>query len=34
MAIDVYSQIDGIKGESQDANQKDWIDSLTSDCHA
>lgn len=26
MAIDVYLQIDGIKGESQDAKHKDWIE--------
>lgn len=26
MAIDVYLQIDGIKGESQDDNHKDWIE--------
>jgi type VI secretion system secreted protein Hcp len=29
MAIDVYLQIDGIKGESQDDKHKDWIE-LTS----
>jgi type VI protein secretion system component Hcp len=26
MAIDVYLQIDGIKGESQDDKHKDWIE--------
>lgn len=26
MAIDVYLQIDGIKGESQDEKHKDWIE--------
>jgi len=26
MAIDVYVQIDGIKGESQDDKHKDWIE--------
>jgi type VI secretion system secreted protein Hcp len=26
MAIDVYLQIDGIKGESKDAQHKDWIE--------
>jgi len=26
MAIDVYLQIEGIKGESQDAGHKDWIE--------
>ena len=26
MAIDVYLQIDGIKGESQDDRHKDWIE--------
>ena len=26
MAIDVYLQIDGIKGESQDSGHKDWIE--------
>lgn len=26
MAIDVYLQIDGIKGESQDSQHKDWIE--------
>lgn len=26
MAIDVYLQIDGIKGESQDANHQGWIE--------
>ena len=26
MAIDVYLQIDGIKGESTDAEHKDWIE--------
>ena len=26
MAIDVYLQIDGIKGESQDAKHRDWIE--------
>jgi type VI secretion system secreted protein Hcp len=26
MAIDVYLQIDGIKGESADANHKNWIE--------
>lgn len=26
MAIDVYLQIDGIKGESQDDTHKDWIE--------
>ena len=26
MAIDVYLQIDGIKGESQDTGHKDWIE--------
>ena len=29
MAIDVYLQIDGIKGESADSAHKDWIE-LTS----
>lgn len=28
MAIDVYLQIDGIKGESQDDKHKDWIECL------
>lgn len=28
MASDVYLQIDGIKGESQDAGHKDWIEVL------
>jgi type VI secretion system secreted protein Hcp len=28
MAIDVYLQIDGIKGESQDDKHKDWIEIL------
>ncbi|MEG1325674.1 MAG: type VI secretion system tube protein Hcp, partial [Janthinobacterium sp.] len=26
MAIDVYLQIDGIKGESTDTTHKDWIE--------
>ncbi|PYD85162.1 hypothetical protein DNF23_50555 [Pseudomonas syringae pv. pisi] len=26
MASDVYLQIDGIKGESQDSGHKDWIE--------
>ncbi len=26
MAIDVYLQIDGIKGESHDNKHKDWIE--------
>ena len=26
MAIDVYLQIDGIKGESADSSHKDWIE--------
>ena len=26
MAIDVYLQIDGIKGESTDNSHKDWIE--------
>ena len=26
MAIDVYLQIDGIKGESSDSDHKDWIE--------
>ncbi|WP_442784145.1 type VI secretion system tube protein Hcp, partial [Collimonas fungivorans] len=26
MAIDVYLQIDGIKGESTDSAHKDWIE--------
>lgn len=26
MAVDVYLQIDGIKGESQDSQHKDWIE--------
>ena len=26
MAIDVYLQIDGIKGESSDSSHKDWIE--------
>jgi type VI secretion system secreted protein Hcp len=29
MAIDVYMQIEGIKGESQDAKHKDWIECLS-----
>jgi type VI secretion system secreted protein Hcp len=29
MAIDVYLQIDGIKGESQDEKHKDWIECET-----
>jgi len=29
MAIDVYLQIDGIKGESQDDKHKDWIECTT-----
>ena len=29
MAIDVYLQIDGIKGESSDATHKDWIECQT-----
>lgn len=29
MAIDVYLQIDGIKGESQDDKHKDWIECET-----
>ena len=29
MAIDVYLQIDGIKGESQDDRHKDWIECTT-----
>lgn len=29
MAIDVYLQIDGIKGESQDDKHKDWIEVTT-----
>lgn len=29
MALDVYLQIDGIKGESTDTDHKDWIE-LTS----
>ena len=28
MAIDVYLQIDGIKGESSDGPHKDWIECL------
>jgi type VI secretion system secreted protein Hcp len=28
MAIDVYLQIDGIKGESQDDKHKDWMNAL------
>ncbi len=28
MAIDVYLQIDGIKGESQDANHQEWNEFL------
>lgn len=31
MAIDVYLQIEGIKGESQDQGHKDWIEIET--CH-
>ncbi|MGF6274058.1 type VI secretion system secreted protein Hcp [Massilia sp. UYP11] len=29
MAIDVYLQIDGIKGESQDDKHKDWIECVS-----
>jgi type VI secretion system secreted protein Hcp len=29
MAIDVYLQIDGIKGESQDERHKDWIECVS-----
>lgn len=29
MAIDVYLQIDGIKGESTDDKHKDWIECLS-----
>ncbi len=29
MAIDVYLQIDGIKGESMDDKHKDWIECLS-----
>ncbi len=29
MAIDVYLQIDGIKGESSDGTHKDWIECLS-----
>ncbi|MDP3671268.1 MAG: type VI secretion system tube protein Hcp [Telluria sp.] len=29
MAIDVYLQIDGVKGESSDAAHKDWIECAT-----
>lgn len=29
MAIDVYPQIDGIKGESQDDKHKDWIECVS-----
>lgn len=29
MAIDVYLQIDGIKGESKDDKHKDWIECET-----
>jgi len=28
MAVDAYLQIDGIKGESQDSQHKDWIECL------
>ena len=28
MAIDVYLQIEGIKGESADERHKDWIDAV------
>ena len=31
MAIDVYLQIDGIKGESMDDKHKDWIECLAVD---
>lgn len=31
MAIDVYLQIDGIKGESTDSTHKDWIECLSVD---
>ncbi len=31
MAIDVYLQIDGIKGESMDDKHKDWIECLSVD---
>jgi type VI secretion system secreted protein Hcp len=31
MAIDVYLQIEGIKGESRDAGHPDWIECLTGD---
>ena len=29
MAIDVYLQIDGIKGESTDSAHKDWIECIS-----
>ena len=32
MAIDVYLQIDGIKGESQDDKHKDWIELTSVHC--
>jgi type VI secretion system secreted protein Hcp len=31
MAIDVYLQIEGIKGESRDAGHKEWMECLTVD---
>ena len=32
MAIDVYLQIDGIKGESTDDKHKDWIECKSVSC--
>src|SRR5437868_4398848 len=32
MAIDVYLQIDGIKGESSDDRHKDWIECTSAVC--